>query len=68
VIAVPPKALAVLWTLVGQLHIRRQAFGSGIGIERGEKGCKIFCEHFIEYCAARITWFVGLELSLAPTG
>ena len=37
------------------LYIGRQAFGSGIGIERGEKGVKMFCDHFIEYRAARIT-------------
>ena len=41
------------------LHIGGQAFGIGIGLERGEKGFKMCRDHFIEYCAARITWFVG---------
>jgi hypothetical protein len=41
------------------LHIRRQACGIGIGIERGEKGFKMFCNHFIEDRVARIPWFAG---------
>jgi len=36
-----------------------QAFGIGIGIERGEKDLKMFRDYFIQYRAARITWFVG---------
>jgi hypothetical protein len=31
------------------LHIGRQAFGIGIGVERGEKGFEMFRDHFIEH-------------------
>ena len=41
------------------LHIGRQACGSGIGVERSEKGFKIFRDHFIEHRIARIAWFIG---------
>src|SRR5712691_13333217 len=41
------------------LHIGRQAFGIGIGVERGKKGFEMFRDHFIEHRAARIAWFVG---------
>ena len=41
------------------LHIGGQAFGIGIGGERGEKGLEMFRDHFIEHRTARIAWFVG---------
>ena len=41
------------------LHIGGQAFGTGVVVERGEKGLSVFRDHFVEHCAARITGFVG---------
>ena len=41
------------------LHIDRQAFGIRVGVERGEKGLEMSCDHLIEHRAARIGWFEG---------
>jgi hypothetical protein len=41
------------------LHIGRQTCRIRIGVERGEKGLEMVCDHLIEYRVAWIAWFVG---------
>ncbi len=36
------------------LHIRRQAGGPGVGIERGEKGLQVLRDHVVEHRAAGV--------------
>jgi hypothetical protein len=50
-------ALEILVKLT--LHIRGQACGIGIVMERGKQRLQVFCDHLREHGAARLPWFVG---------
>ena len=49
------------------LHIRRQAFGIGVVVEREEKRLQVFRNHVVENRAARIPW-LGISISNAVLG